>query len=153
MSQAIARHENTRHRAARILLVDDDEVDVMAIQRAFAQQNISNELVLAEDGVEALEILRGNKNKDPLGRPYIILLDINMPRMNGHEFLTELRQDPTHGRAVVFVLTTSAADTDRLKAYQHNVAGYIVKNDLSDGLLPQLAEMLEAYWVLVELPD
>ena len=84
-------------------------------------------------------------------RPDLILLDLNMPRMNGLEMLAELRNDPVLSSAVVFVLTTSKADEDIVVAYQQHVAGYIVKSQVGDGFL-RIMGMLDHYWRVVELP-
>src|SRR4051812_48938283 len=91
-----------------ILLVEDDNVDVMNVQRAFRKNNITCPLSVAFNGVEALNILRGNNGKAKLNPlPGIILLDINMPKMNGIEFLHELRSDAELQSISVFVMTTS----------------------------------------------
>lgn len=134
-----------------MLLVEDDDADIMGIQRALKALRVSNPVVIAHDGVEALEHLRGENGRDKLPQPYIILLDLNMPRMNGIEFLDELRKDPEHSTAVVFVLTTSSADEDKVQAYQHHVAGYIVKEDPKKTFL-EAVKLLNYYWTLVELP-
>ncbi|WP_428034820.1 response regulator [Amphritea sp.] len=131
-----------------ILLVDDDDVDVMGVQRALRKLKILNPVVRAHDGIEALELLR---NSNAVKRPYIILLDLNMPRMNGFEMLTELRQDKSLASSVVFVLTTSKADEDKVEAYQQNVAGYIVKSNVGEGFM-DLIQMLDRYWRVVEFP-
>ncbi|WP_071872291.1 response regulator [Atopomonas hussainii] len=131
-----------------ILLVDDDDVDVMGIQRAFAKLKILNPIVRARDGLEALELLRGQGHID---HPYLILLDINMPRMNGIETLAALRADPQLANAVVFILTTSRDDQDKLAAYEKHVAGYIVKQNAGDDFL-QLISLLDHYWRIVEWP-
>ena len=115
-----------------VLLVEDDEVDVMVIRRAFQKSRIQAPLVVASDGMEALEILRGEGGKSRLAPPYIVLLDLNMPRMNGIEFLDELRRDPELRTTVVFVLTTSDAPGDVQAAFAHCVAGYFCKRSLSD---------------------
>ena len=103
-------------RPVKVLLVEDDEIDQMAVKRAFKRAGIENEMIIANDGVEALEVLRGDGDED-FGAPYIILLDLNMPRMGGLEFLQELRQDPLLNRSIVFVLTTSDDETDIAAAY------------------------------------
>jgi CheY-like chemotaxis protein len=137
--------------AVNVLLVEDDVVDVWAIQRAFTALEIPHPLFVAHDGVEALELLRGTEVQGPLPRPNIILLDLNMPRMNGIEFLKEIRQDTSLRDSVVFILTTSKADQDKFEAYQLNVAGYIVKSEATASLTNAVA-MLEHYWRVVELP-
>lgn len=134
-----------------ILLVEDDEVDVMAIRRAFAKVKIDNPLYVARDGIEALEMLRGQGGRDPIPRPYIVLLDLNMPRMGGLEFLRELRDDPDLRASVVFVLTTSKEEEDIVAAYRQNVAGYLVKAKVGSDFM-SLATLLGYYWQLVELP-
>src|SRR5687768_6537761 len=111
-----------------LLLIDDDEVDCMNVQRAFKKNSISNPLFIAHNGVEGLDMLRGTNGVpkiDPL--PRIILLDINMPKMNGLEFLKELRADKNLHNISVFVMTTSNDEKDRFEAYNYNVAGYIIK--------------------------
>lgn len=140
------------HSQVTFLLVEDDDVDVMYLQRTFRQLGIANPLVVASDGIEALEKLRGANGHDPISKPFIILLDLNMPRMNGIEFLTELRKDPEIKHTVVFVLTTSDDEQDKFNAYEHHVAGYIVKNEAGQSLQPAL-EMLDRYWRVVELPS
>lgn len=141
----------TARRTASLLVVDDDEVDQMAIRRAFRRQKIANPIVSARDGVEALEILRGQNGHAPLPSPYIILLDLKMPRMSGLEFLAQLRHDPVHRHAVVFVLTTSKDEQDKLLAYDRHVAGYIVKSNVSTEFV-EVIRLLDAYWCIIELP-
>ena len=131
-----------------ILLVEDDEVDVMTVKRAFRQNHITNPLFVAGDGIEALEMLRSGDL--PKGRR-IVLLDLNMPRMNGIEFLQELRKDPQLAATPVVVLTTSNEDEDKVKAYDLNVAGYLVK-PVTFLNFCDLMVALNKYWSLVELP-
>ena len=107
--------------------------------------------MVARDGVEALEILRGENGHAKLPRPHLILLDLNMPRMNGIEFLEAVRADEDLRSAVVFMITTSKADEDRMRAYGHNVAGYIVKRDPANTFMEAVA-LLEHYWKVVEFP-
>jgi len=134
-----------------ILVVEDDEVDAMAIQRAFKKCRLSNTIHRVKDGVEALGALRGTNKEVPMSRPFIVLLDLNMPRMNGLEFLAEVRADPKLHDITIFVLTTSKADEDRAAAFSNNVAGYIVKSDVGQGFMEAI-EMLTMYWRVVELP-
>ena len=131
-----------------ILLIEDDEVDVLNVQRAFEKNHIANPFVVAGDGIEALEMLRGGKV--PKDRR-LILLDLNMPRMNGIEFLRALRQDPALSSAPVVVLTTSNDEQDVVDAYNLNVAGYLVKPVTFDHFAA-LMVALNKYWTLIELP-
>ena len=131
-----------------ILLVEDDEVDVMNVRRAFKKNNIANPLHVASNGIEALELLRGPAM--PRDRR-LVLLDLNMPRMNGIEFLRELRADPALRPTPVVVLTTSNEERDRVEAYNLNVAGYIVKPVTLMNFVETMAT-LNKYWTLCELP-
>jgi len=146
-------HDRERVRPKRpvhILLVDDDLVDVMAAKRAFHSSKIANPVTVARDGIEALALLRGD-GVAPIPEPYMILLDLNMPRMNGVEFLQALRADPRHGQAIVFVLTTSATNEDLQAAYAWCVAGYITKANAGHDFV-NVVKLLEAYWLIVEFP-
>lgn len=131
-----------------ILLVDDDEVDVMTVKRAFAKANIVNKVFVATDGIEALQLLRADGV--PASRR-LVLLDLNMPRMNGIEFLREIRSDPALQVLTVVVLTTSNEDRDRVEAYQLNVAGYLLKPVTFHSFADVMAT-LNKYWTLMEMP-
>ena len=135
-------------RSLNIVLVDDDEVDVMTVKRAFAKANITNPIFVATNGLEALELLRSNR-VPPTRR--LVLLDLNMPKMNGTEFLRELRRDPALASTTVVVLTTSNEDRDRVEAYRLNVAGYLLKPVTFINFV-ELMAALNKYWSLVELP-
>ncbi len=135
-----------------ILLVEDDEVDVMNVQRAFKKNHIKHNLHVAGNGLEALALLRGDDKTPKLTpRPKIILLDLNMPKMNGIEFLQALRKDPELKPISVFVLTTSGEERDIIAAHQHNVAGYILKPIELESFIQALAT-LDRYWSLIEMP-
>ncbi|MFI5218426.1 MAG: response regulator [Bacteroidia bacterium] len=135
-----------------ILLVDDDHVDVMNVQRAFKKNNITNPLHTASNGIEALDLLRGTEGRPKIiPTPRIILLDINMPKMNGIEFLKELRNDPYLKSISVFMMTTSNDDKDKFEAYNLNVAGYIVK-PVSFEKFVHAVSVLNSYWKLCEMP-
>lgn len=134
------------------LLVEDDDIEVRVLKKTFAKLKIANDIVVAHDGIDALELLRGENGREKLQSPFIILLDINMPRMNGIEFLQEIRADPDLGNSVVFVLTTSNDEQDKLHAHNNHVAGYIVKSNAGESLLNAL-DMLDRYWRVVELPQ
>ena len=147
------------YRRMNILLVEDDDVAAEGIQRSLNRCDLDCPVVHAEDGLEALRVLRGEHPEEALGiledpdqpQPCIILLDLNMPRMNGLEFLREVRADDELRRTVVFVLTTSDSDTDRHSAYAHNVAGYMVKSDVGPHF-SGLTDLLSDYRAVVVLP-
>ena len=128
------------HSSVEILLVEDNEFDVEALKRAFRKAEIGNRLHSAVDGVEALGKLQGPTESSPIRQPLLILLDINMPRMDGFEFLDALRNDQKHRQSVVFMLTTSGHDRDRQMAYSRHVPGYFLKENLDD-----LVDTVKAY--------
>ena len=134
-----------------VLLVDDDDVAVEGVMRSFRTHGITCPTVVAVDGVEALEILRHQHPAKTIAEPLVVLLDLNMPRMDGFEFLDALRADPALKRTVVFVLTTSGREADRTRAYNGHIAGYMIKSAVG----PQfslLAEFLQKYTRSVTLP-
>ena len=138
---------STKSQDVTLLLVEDDDVDAMTIERGFLKQRIANPIVRAYDGVEALELLRNNQ----VTRPLIILLDLQMPRMGGIEFLKELRADPSLSDLVVFVLTTSKSEEDMLSSYHQHIAGYFIKGDSGEKFL-DIVNVLDSYWKIVQLP-
>ena len=135
-------------RALNLLLVEDDDLDVMNVQRAFEEGHITNPMWVAGDGVEALELLRAGAVPD---ERRLVLLDLNMPRMSGIEFLRELRGDPALRGTPVVVLTTSDDERDRVEAYDLNVAGYLLK-PVTFGSFVELMALLNRYWTVVEMP-
>lgn len=135
-----------------ILLVEDDEVDIMNVKRAFKKNNVTNPLYVCNNGVEALEFLKGKRDPAIADLPKIILLDLNMPRMGGIEFLRELRKDERLRNISVFVMTTSNEDNDKVEAYNLNVAGYIIK-PLSMDQFMDVVSTLNSYWKLCEFPE
>jgi CheY-like chemotaxis protein len=139
------------HKPLNILLVEDDDGDAKALERAFHKAGSTNQMARAIDGIEALEILRGNNGKTKPSSPVILLVDLNMPRMNGIEMVKALRQDEDLRHSVVFILTTSKRDEDKKAAYDLNVTGYITKGKVADDL-ENLVMLLDYYAVLVELP-
>jgi CheY-like chemotaxis protein len=114
-------------RPLHILLVEDDDCDAELILRGFRSREGQQIITVARDGIEALDILRGQAGHTKPVQPYLILTDINMPQMNGFEFLRELRQDPQLRQSVVFVLTGSALEEDKRAAYGQQIAGYLLK--------------------------
>lgn len=135
-----------------ILLVEDDHVDVMNVQRAFKKNNIKNPLHIANNGIDALDMLRGTEGREKIiPTPRIILLDINMPKMNGIEFLRELRNDPRLKSISVIIMTTSNDEKDKFEAFNLNVAGYIVK-PVSFEKFVSAVSVLNSFWTLCEMP-
>lgn len=122
-----------------LVLVEDDFVDVELVRRGVARRGLNYQIYDHEDGERALEFLRSNALTPEQRASVIVLLDINMPGMNGHQFLDELRVDENLRRTIVFMLTTSNHPRDRMMAYDRNVAGYFTKCNL-DGLLETVAE-------------
>ena len=132
-------------RVVTILLVEDDEVDVKALKWAFEKLKVANPLVIARDGVEALELMAS------LSRPYLVITDINMPRMNGIELLRKIRQSVDYRDSIVFVLTTSNDEQDKIDAYDLNVAGYMLKTDMGTSFTRAIS-LIDNYWKVVEFP-
>ncbi|MGV2872725.1 response regulator [Colwellia sp. E150_009] len=127
-----------------ILLVEDDDVAAESVMRSLAKTAPNIPIVLASNGQEALDIILTDNKKSPLSRPFIVLLDLSMPVMNGLEFLEVVRQSKDLKELVIFVLTTSDAETDRTQAYYHNVAGYMVKSAVGPQF-SKLASLLLSY--------
>jgi len=138
-------------RSVTILLVEDDDVDAETVARCLVSAKIVNPLVRARDGIEALEMLRGTGGRERLEPPYLLLVDIRMPRLDGIGLIREIRNDPLLTQTVMFVLTTSKDDRDKLAAYNSHVAGYVVKSAAHSELL-QLAAMLDYYLLVVAPP-
>ena len=140
-------------RVINILLVEDYEIDVMNVRRAFKKSNITNPLYIASNGLEALDMLRGKEGQPPAipSDRRLILLDLNMPKMGGIEFLNELRTDENLRLTPVVVLTTSNQDQDRVEAYNLNVAGYLLK-PVTFTTFAELMVALNKYWALCEMP-
>ncbi|TXK37568.1 response regulator [Pontibacter qinzhouensis] len=111
-----------------ILLVEDDYLDIMNVERELKKINVNHPIHVARNGKDALNMLRGSEGEERISpAPSVILLDINMPKMNGLEFLAEMRREPEFSHIPVFIMTTSNEETDRFAAQKLNVAGYIVK--------------------------
>ena len=135
-------------RVLNLVLVEDDEIDVMNVRRALERAHVTNPLFIANNGLEALQLLR--TNEVPRDRR-LVLLDLNMPKMNGIEFLRELRKDPELRSTPVVVLTTSDDERDKIQAYDLNIAGYLLKPVTFVNFVDVMAA-LNKYWALVELP-
>ena len=134
-----------------ILLVEDDDVAAESVMRGLSRSGVSAPVVWARDGEVALRVLRGADPERQAPRPRVVLLDLNMPAMDGFEFLQHLRADPILRDDVVFVLTTSDTDADRMRAYHENVAGYMVKASVGPQFA-KLAQLLQSYRLAVRLP-
>jgi CheY-like chemotaxis protein len=134
-----------------IVLVEDDDIDAEVVKRNLAKAKIINPLVRATDGVDALDMLRGHGGRERIKPPYLLLVDIQMPRMDGIALIREIRADPQLTRTVIFVLTTSDDDRDKMNAYNEHIAGYVVKSNTKEELLP-LTAMLDYYLLIVEPP-
>lgn len=131
-----------------IMLVEDDTVDVMTVKRALKDINVANHLIVSSDGEEALTYLRDERNK----RPEIILLDLNMPRMNGIEFLKAAKKNRVLKNIPVVVLTTSGDDQDKVDSFNLGVAGYMVK-PVDYARFVEVMKTINRYWTLSELPE
>lgn len=131
----------------RLVVIDDDDVDVESVVRSLNRNGIFGEITVFRDGLEALRSLQ-HEPPSLLSRPLLILLDLDLPRLNGIEFLDALRSDPRLCGTVVFVLTLSDRAEDKLAAYDRQVAGYLLKSRLGENfaLLPKL---LRSYCRLV----
>ena len=138
-----------------ILLVEDDLVDVKTVKRAFKINKVKNPLFVVKNGEEALHFLRHEENYADMAasaRPGLILLDLNMPGMNGIEFLQELKSDQALRTIPVVVLTTSGLDYDIVETYSLGIAGYIIKPvEFADFV--QVMKTIEGYWNLAVLPS
>ena len=131
-----------------ILLIEDDEVDVMTVRRALNDLNVTNPLDVTGNGEEALTFLRNPANKSPC----IILLDLNMPRMNGIEFLQVAKHDEALKKIPVVVLTTSREEQDKVDSFNLGVAGYMQKPPDYQQFV-EVVKTIDLYWTLSELPD
>ena len=131
-----------------ILLVEDDDVDVMTVERAFKDHEIKNQLVNTANGEEALEYLKNDSNR----KPCIILLDLNTPKMNGLEFLKLIKADKTLRKIPVIILTTSNQQQDIVECFKLSVAGYIVKS-IDYAKFAKAISTINLYWTLSKLPS
>lgn len=139
-----------------ILVADDDPDDRKLTQEAFTESKLANDLRFVGDGVEVFDYLnRRGKFADPASSPWpsLMLLDLNMPRMDGREVLVELKKNPRYSGIRVIVMTTSKSEADINKAYLLNAASYITKPVTFDSLV-NVVTALGKYWLeIVELPD
>jgi len=134
-------------RQMNILLVEDNSLDAMMVERALSKIDPDALVIRAVDGVEALGII----DTDSIPKPYFIMLDVNMPRMNGHEFLQKLRTNKRDSESMVFMFTTSDSAQDIAKAYSERVNGYIVKPQGKAGM-HNILDTIRGYWNTCEPP-
>jgi len=130
-----------------ILLVEDDHVDIMTIKRAFKDLKITNPVNVCENGLEALDFLRNPQKQFP----GVILLDLNMPKMNGIEFLQEIKDDEQFKSIAVVVLTTSKEEQDKVESFKLGVAGYMIK-PVDYLQFVEIIRTIHLYWTLSEIP-
>jgi len=131
-----------------ILLVEDDAIDRMTVERALKEIKVTNRLDMVKNGEEAVDFLRDASNV----RPGIILLDLNMPKMNGIEFLKVIKADDDLKRIPVIVLTTSKDERDRVDSFNLGVAGYMLK-PVDYLQFVEVVRTIDLYWTLSELPE
>tara|TARA_B110000908_G_C9927216_1_gene302299 strand:- start:112 stop:540 length:429 start_codon:yes stop_codon:yes gene_type:complete len=139
--------KKTSRNKVTLFLIEDDDIDAMSITREFKRRKIPNPIIRAKDGVEAFELLSSGK----ISRPFIILLDLQMPRMNGLEFLTKLRANSDYKNSVVFILSTSQDENDIFNSYKSNVAGYFIKDEVDDAFI-SIVDVFDSYRNVVHLP-
>jgi two-component system response regulator len=139
-------------KAITILMAEDDPDDRLLTKDAFAESRLVNGLRFVEDGEELMDYLRRQGKYRGAPRPGLILLDLNMPKMDGREALAEIKSDPTLRRIPVVVLTTSQAEEDILRSYDLGVSGFITKPVTFEGLV-KVMQTINMYWLqIVELP-
>lgn len=131
-----------------LFIIEDDDFDYKSMERVLREMNLSNPIVRAKDGLDALEVLRGEKGREKLSGPFIIFLDLQMPRLNGHGFLKEIRADANLKEATIFIFTSSDSDEDIKSADEYNVAGFIMKSDMK-GSFTEAVESLNFSWGLL----
>ncbi len=130
-----------------VLLVEDDSIDAMTVQRAFRDLKVANPLKRTVNGEDALAYLRNPAND----KPCVILLDLNMPKMNGTEFLGVAKLDSSLREIPVIVLTTSSEERDIVESFRQSVAGYIIK-PVDYGKFLDVIRAIQAYWSLSVFP-
>ncbi len=131
-----------------ILLVEDDTVDVMTVKRALKDLQVMSDLVATGDGEEALAYLRDDENT----KPCVILLDLNMPKMNGTEFMRIVKADEILRRIPIIVLTTSNSEQDISRSFELGAAGYMVKS-VDYKKFMEIIKTIDLYWTLSKLPS
>lgn len=128
-----------------IILIEDDDIDTAFVQSQLDKHKLKNPFLRAKDGVEALELFDNPIFQNGYQKPCVILLDLNLPRMNGIRLLGKIREMPTLKNSIIYILTTSARDQDIRDSYGYNIAGYILKDNAESFLqfLPQFFQFNE----------
>lgn len=137
--------------AVTFLVVEDDKVDFMNFERTMKSLNIYNPTVRAEDGVFALNMLRGEDGAEKISGEVIVFLDINLPRMGGIEFLKQLRADETFKNTMVFIMSTSESNEDLVNTHKYDISGYITKSD-AEGGIKEAFDDIDFQWTVSGLP-
>ena len=140
----------------RILLAEDDPDDRLLTRRAIQKSRIANTISTVEDGEELMDYLRREgayEDPDDAPRPGLILLDLNMPRMDGREALKKIKSDPELRRIPVIVLTTSEAEQDILQSYDLGVNAFVTKPVTFDGLADAIQALGDFWFEIVKLPS
>jgi CheY-like chemotaxis protein len=130
-----------------LLVIEDDQVDVMTIKRALKEIHVANPVIHMENGEDAIAHLRDASQE----KPCIILLDLNMPVMNGIEFLQVVKNDAELRKFPVIVLTTSEEQQDKLQSFNLGVAGYMAK-PVDYRHFVEVIRSIDLYWTISELP-
>lgn len=137
----------------RILLAEDDPRDIELTLTALEENNIANEVVVVRDGAEALDFLhrRGAYSARPQGNPAVVLLDLKMPKVDGHQVLREIREDPDLNTTPVVMLTSSREESDLVESYQLGVNAYVVKPvDFSEFMVA--VKEIGLFWAVLNEP-
>lgn len=141
----------TNQEQLRLLLIEDNEIDQEILTRAFRKAEVPCEILLARDGGRAIDLMLGHDEEQSLERPYLVILDLDMPDVDGLEFLSEIRTDPQLRGTVIFVLTGALREGALNRCYDQCVAGVLYKSALSDDPAA-FVHLLTQYWQLVQLP-
>lgn len=135
-----------------ILLVEDNKIDIMNVQRAFARNKITNPLLITRHGEDALAFLRRELPYYGVPRPALILVDLNMPVMNGLELIAHIKEDEQLRTIPIVVITTSTEPRDRRECFRLGVSGYITKPIEFNEFVRDIG-IMHRYWMMCELPD
>lgn len=141
-----------RPQVKRLLLIENDLVDIMGFRHAIKKVGCEFELHVARNGSEALVLLFGSEERPPVPTPFVLLTDLRMPGMDGIELLEKLREHPTLKNTVAFVYTSSESDIDKENAYKHNIAGYLIKKE-DPANLEKMVRFLCCYFENISLPS